>query len=105
MNSNLHTLYLQARSNPDKDGYTNTLKRLWDEKFPDYSHLSVKHISQQARNVDKRLKRANDLQQPDHQDPQQVQQQPEQEQQPPAEPPAEPPPQVANTDQEVENAI
>ena len=105
MNSNLHTLYLQARSNPEKDGYTNTLKRLWDEKFPDYSHLSVKHISQQARNVDKRLKRANDLQQPDHQDPQQVQQQLEQEQQPPAEPPAEPPPQVANTDKEVENAI
>ena len=114
MNNNLHMLYNEARNKPDKNGYTNTLKRLWDEKYPEYNQLSVRHLSQQARDAVKRRKQAEEsqqqLQQQQQQPPQQQQQQqlPEElEEQPntPVEPPAEPPPPGVENSEEVENVI
>ena len=60
INKILYQMYLFSKENPDKRGYTITLKRLWDEKYSELSHLTVNHIAQQARRIEKRLLKKGD---------------------------------------------
>ena len=53
LNNDVYNFYLEAKRDPSK-GYTNRLKRLWDEKHPTFNHLTAKHLRQQTSRVEAR---------------------------------------------------
>ena len=59
LNRNLYKFYLQARGNHGSDGYINQLKRLWDEEYEQFSHLSKNNLAQQARHIERRLRKGS----------------------------------------------
>ena len=49
MNRELYFMYLQSKLT--EKGYQRHLKVLWDESFPEYTHLTSRYITEQVRNI------------------------------------------------------
>ena len=47
LNEDAYNFYLQAREDPSK-GYMRRHKALWDEKYPEHSHVTKEQLRERA---------------------------------------------------------